>query len=323
MQLTKKLVTRIVIAVIVLIVIGFVMWKFTGKSKYTVENIIAKTGEAETTLYDSLAACQNTFTTNTLGKLVVHSGISCTDSTVTVTSLLPHQYTVGTQIYVQGVSTDGTTTTTSTGYNTLLTTPVTVTGVSNNHAFAYNAIGGSCAGTITQNGYSWSAANNDTVSPLNDTRVACITGKVGDYMNAKCTYTTTNPTETDPNRQYYTTYQSDLALIVDAYANKILTAPDTATPTTASKSMLQTARQADYTGATRKYLNAVCPGYYAQTNSSDPGSTLVTGIPGSPYNGYQSSTSDTSGVVGFNPSLVTDENVLNWAKYASKTDANA
>ena len=331
MQLTRKLVTRVVISVAILIVVAFVIWKMKRKSNYTVESIKAGTsGSVEYSLYSNLAACQNTFTESTLGDVVVHDSISCTNSVVSVHTILPHSYTTGSTIYVQGVSSDGTTMETSKGYNTNPGVPKSVT-VTDNRTFTYTAVDGTCSASpvITQNGYSW-LSTKDNVNTANVTRTTCITSNVSTFMDAKCKWTSVTPTsaagatqeQVDAYNAYAVGNSSNLGIIKDAYANLILVAPQTPSATKASAAQVKAAREADFTAATRKYLNTVCPGYYAQTSTVNPATGAVANFPNTPYNSYASTTTQTTGVVGFNPAQVTDANILAWVPYASEVVNN-
>jgi hypothetical protein len=333
---TKKLISKIAIGVAILIVIGFIIWKIRGKSTYTIESIKnGAPGSLEYSFYSNLSTCQNTFTETTLGSVVAHESISCTGITVTVGTLLPHQYVQGDTIYVQGVSSDGTTMLITKGYNTT-STPVSVATVTDSHTFTYTAVNGSCSAagspTITQNGYSWKSGNSD-VNDRNNTRDVCISSNVSTYMDGKCKWAgNAKPTDNDSGANgeqiaayntYATGVNSDLGIIKDAYANLLLTAPTVATAAKASQEQIKSAREADFTAATRKYLNTVCDGFYAQTTGTDgnPATGQVDGFPNTPYNSYTNRITETTGRIGFNPSLVTDTNIIAWANYASARDA--
>jgi hypothetical protein len=328
MALSKKFLTRLAIGVVVAIVVLFIIWKIRNKSTYTVTSL--KTGAAgslEASFYSNISTCQNTFTLNTLGSVVVHSNLTCAAGTVTATTILPHKYTGTSTIYVQGASSDATSTGSTFGYNTT-GTPVTVTPDGTDvRKFTYPAVGGSCSSTpqLTSNGYSWLSTDTATAS-ANVTRETCITSNVQNYMNLKCTWTTygNKPTASDGAAYTaYTAYQANLTKVKDAYANIVLTAPSAPTATKASIAQVQAAREADFTAATRQYLNAACPaGYYLQTSGVDPGSAAATLVPNSPYSGYVADTAATTGVNGFNKTLITDLNILNWAKYASTVGAD-
>ena len=325
MQLSRKLVTRVVVVVAILVVLGLFVWKMSSKSKYTIESIKAGAeGTPEGILYSTLATCQNTFTESTLGSVVVHDSITCTGQTVTAHTVLPHKYTNGSTIYIQGVSTDGTTIETAKGYNTLPGVAAQVT-VTSNREFTYPAVGGSCGGpSITQNGYSW-LSTYDNVNTANVTRTNCITTAVSTFMTAKCKWAGGNTVPTAADGDAYTAYTayaigetSSLGVIKDAYANLLLTAPTTPTATKASAAQIKAAREADFTAATRKYLNTVCDGYYAQTSTINPAVNVVPNYPNTPYKDYKNTTTQTTGEIGFNPSQVTDANILAWSQYASE-----
>jgi hypothetical protein len=329
MALSKKFLSRLAICVAVAIVILFIVWKIRNKSKYTVTSL--KTGAAgslEASFYSNVSNCQNTFTLSTLGSVMVFSALTCDTATkkVTALTLVPHKYTSGQTVYIQGASSDGTTTDSTFGYNTKSGVPVAVTpDATDVRKFTYDAIDGSCstAPALAQFGYSWLSTDTTTAS-ANVIRETCISSNVQTYMDNKCPWTSKTPATTDTTAYAaYTAYQTNLTKVKDAYANIILTAPSAPSATKASLAQIQAAREADFTAATRMYLNAACPvGYYAQASGTDPGSAAATKIPNSPYSGYVADTAATTGVNGFNKTLITDANILNWAKYSSTVGAD-
>jgi hypothetical protein len=322
MALSKKLMTRIVIGVVVAIVILFIIWKFRGRSNYAADTLsTASAGTPEASFYSNLATCQNTFTASTLGSVSVNSAIDCANGTVTVWTLLSHPYTTGSSIYVQGVSSAGTTRDVTVGYNTVTGTPVTVDSVLGTHKYTYKAIGGTCTAntspTITQMGYSW-VSTNDDVNGKNATRTDCITSNVQTYMDGKCPWTSRDPTS-GTELTALTAYKNNIAAINDSYDNFVYTAPGTATAGKPTLDMIQAARQADYTGATRLYLSTVCPDYYRQTSGAtgyNPASTADPKLPNTPYMDYTGPTA-AANTVGFDKTRVTLANIITWAKYAS------
>ena len=330
MALSKKFLTRLAIGVSVAIVILFIIWKIRNKSKYTVDSLrTGAAGSLEASFYGNVSACQNTFTLSTLGKVMVFSSLTCTGSTVTATSLVPHNYTGTSTVYIQGASSDGLTIGSTFGYNTRVGTPVTVTpDATDVRRFTYPAIGGSCSTTpaLSQFGYSW-LSTDTTTSSANVVRETCISSNVQSYMSSKCKWATPTvpggsvaiPVAADGAAYTaYTAYQANIKKVSDAYANIVLTAPTVPTATQAGLVQIQEAREADFTGATRLYLNAACPtGYYAQVSGFDPGVEAEALIPNSPYNTYVADTAATTGVNGFNKTLITDANILNWARFAS------
>jgi hypothetical protein len=329
MALSKKFMSRLAIGVAVAIVILFIVWKIRNKSKYTVASLKAgAAGTLEGSFYSNVSNCQNTFTLSTLGSVMVFSGLTCDAATkkVTAMTLVPHKYTAGQTVYIQGASSDGATTDSTFGYNTKSGVPVAVTpDATDVRKFTYDAIDGSCSTVpaLAQFGYSWLSTDTTTAS-ANVIRETCISSNVQIYMDNKCPWTSKTPETTDTTAYAaYTTYQANLTKVKDAYANIILTAPSAPSATKASLAQIQAAREADFTAATRMYLNAACPaGYYAQASGTDPGSAAATKIPNSPYSGYVADTAATTGVNGFNKTLITDANILNWAKYASTVGAD-
>ena len=325
MALSKKFMSRLAIGVAVAIVVLFIVWKIRNKSTYTVASLkTGASGSLEGSFYSNVSNCQNTFTLSTLGSVMVFSGLTCTNGVVAATTLVPHKYTAGQTVYIQGASSDGTTTDSTFGYNTKSGVPVTVTpDATDVRKFTYPAVGGSCSSTpaLSQFGYSWLSTDTTTAS-ANVIRENCISSNVETYMANKCPWTSKTPATTDTTAYAaYQTYQANLTKVKDAYANIILTAPSAPSGTKASLTQIQAAREADFTAATRLYMNAACPGYYAQ-GSVDPGTTAAPKIPNSPYNGYVADTAATTGVNGFNKTLITDANILNWAKYSSTVGAD-
>ena len=329
MALSRKFMSRLAIGVAVAIVILFIVWKIRNKSKYTVTSLKAgAAGSLEGSFYSNVSNCQNTFTLSTLGSVMVFSGLTCDAATkkVTAMTLVPHNYTAGQSVYIQGASSDGATTDSTFGYNTKSGVPVAVTpDATDVRKFTYDAIDGSCSTVpaLAQFGYSWLSTDTTTAS-ANVIRETCISSNVQIYMDNKCPWTSKTPATTDTTAYAaYQTYQTNLTKVKDAYANIILTAPSAPSATKASLAQIQAAREADFTAATRQYLNAACPaGYYAQASGTDPGSAAVPMIPNSPYSGYVADTAATTGVNGFNKTLITDANILNWAKYASTVGAD-
>jgi len=331
MALSRKFMSRLAIGVAVAIVILFIVWKIRNKSKYTVTSLeTGAAGSLEASFYSNVSNCQNTFTLSTLGSVMVFSDLTCdttkTPNIVTAMTLVPHKYTGTSTVYIQGASSDGTTTGSTFGYNTLPGTPVTVTpDATDVRKFTYPAVGGSCSTTpaLAQKGYSW-LSTDKTTADANVVREQCISSNVQTYMDNKCPWTSNTPATTDTTAYAaYQTYQTNLTKVKDAYANIILTAPSAPSATKASLAQIQAAREADFTAATRQYLNAACPaGYYAQASGTDPGSAAVPMIPNSPYSGYVADTAATTGVNGFNKTLITDANILNWARFASTVGAD-
>ena len=335
MALSKKFLARLAIGVAVAIVILFIVWKIRNKSTYTVASLrTGAAGSLEASFYSNVSNCQNTFTLSTLGNVMVFSNLAC-DKTVTpnrviATTLVPHKYTGTSTIYVQGASSDGTTTGSTFGYNTKQGVPVTVTpDATDVRKFTYPAIDGSCSTTpqLSSNGYSFLSTDTNTAG-YNITRETCITTNVQTYMDSKCYWAKNTPSSTAATGSAeaaayaaYSTYQANLTKVKDAYANIMLTAPSTPS-SKASKDQIEAAREADFTGATRLYLTTACPGYYAQTTGVDPGTGAAPLVPNSPYNGYVADTAATTSVNGFNKTLITDANILNWARYVSTQGAD-
>lgn len=304
-----------IIAGAVLIVLALILWRWWSRSTYTVTGVTSGAAAPEGPLYSNLAQCTNTFIQSAITSLTVHTGtpVCDTQGNVTVTTLLSHSYNVNDQIYVGGVSTDGTTL--STNINGL----ATVTQKAGPNSYAYKA-GGPCSpvGTLLGNpGYSY--RSNDTVTRgLDQVRSDCYASNVSSYMNVRCTWTPAQPNAAGitPN-----TYASDIAAINAAYNPVILQLSVQGGAATVAQAEL--ARKADYTSAIRKFYQTVCPpGYYAVTTALDPGSAVPATNPNyypqAPYSSYSSSSS--TGLTGgswFDASKITPTNIATWATYAT------
>ena len=147
------------------------------------------------------------------------------------------------------------------------------------------------------------------------------------------------PTAADDPRSHaaYMTYQDDIKAIQQAYApiiariqqsnqtgseafpKGVYTPGGTTIPTfsvTNANKIVEAARKADLAGATRKYLASVCPGFYGQQSGETQTDYSAT---------YKAWVRDTTASTvktarKFIPSLVTDANIMKWAKFAG--DAN-
>lgn len=102
--------------------------------------------------------------------------------------------------------------------------------------------------------------NVDNLNNPNDaTFTTCITNKTADYVASMCPWITNTPTSATASSAVVsakTTFDNDIAIIKTAYTALQNGASADLTP------IVNAARRADITGATRKYLTAVCPSYY-------------------------------------------------------------
>ena len=113
MKLSRKDIRNLIIAGVVLVVIGLIIWRWKFKSNYTVASITSGTANSpESNLYSNLSLCQNNFVNQWISTtLSTHANIYCDSGVVYVTADEAHGYTNGNLVTVQGVSSDGTTTT--------------------------------------------------------------------------------------------------------------------------------------------------------------------------------------------------------------------
>jgi hypothetical protein len=335
MKLSRKDIRNLIIAGVVLVVIGLIIWRWKFKSNYTVASITSGTANSpESNLYSNLSLCQNNFVNQWISTtLSTHSNIYCDSGVVYVAADEAHGYTNGNLVTVQGVSSDGTTTTK--GFNG---DGISVTKI-NDFKFSYSAVGGTCTpstkaaswtvvdagATNAAQGFSWLTSETAT-STSNANRVNCMTSNITAFMSAKCpyaTYSSTAPTDS-AIAVYYNTYIADKDKIVAAYSRILASASSGTTPT---RETVLAARKADLTAALRKYLSQACTSFYASsTLSADPGTASTTGYVTSPYNGFTASATSalktaatsTQGAL-FNGGLITTTNITNWALYASYT----
>jgi hypothetical protein len=164
-------------------------------------------------------------------------------------------------------------------------------------------------------------------NPNSTTFDNCIKTQTEAYVKSMCPWTesTNVPTQaTAPSTvwQAKQNFDADVAAIRDAYVGLQNSVSTDLTP------VLNAARRADLTGATRKYLSAACPGYYAPA----AGGTVPAG-----YTTWRTSLTtlpnpaSTGIVTYFDASLVkftntTEKNnvrdrLVEWAKYATSDTA--
>lgn len=150
---------------------------------------------------------------------------------------------------------------------------------------------------------------------------ACITAKTSDYVKSMCPWTTNNPTS-GSLLTAYNTFLNDSAAIRSAYNGLINSITDAV-----GISAVNAARKADLTGATRKYLSTVCPGFYAPpAGGTDPGAN------GGEYqNWVQGSGAQANKTYYFDSSKVSFSdaatktaavnNIKKWAQFAASSTA--
>ena len=152
------------------------------------------------------------------------------------------------------------------------------------------------------------AAETAATAALNE----CISSNVISYYNARCPYLIPDADGKYPALKggagapvnTYNAYKADIDAINATYTPLIAAAGQTY-----SVSVIQAARKADFTGATRKYFATLCPDLYS--NSSD--TTTQTLYAGWTRTGVTSTTP-----YGWNAANVTLDKIWEWAKYAGQ-----
>jgi hypothetical protein len=140
----------------------------------------------------------------------------------------------------------------------------------------------------------------------------CISSNVVAYYNARCPFLPQGTGTTGAltgagnilngtSNVAYMAYKTDIDAINAVYTPLIAAAGQTA-----STLVIQAARKADFTGATRKYFATLCPDLYSNTM----GNTLQT-----TYTGW---TRSSTAAYGWDSSLVTTARIWEWAKYAGQ-----
>ena len=154
----------------------------------------------------------------------------------------------------------------------------------------------------------------NTADPNANTKVNnCISSNVVSYYNARCPFlpapgsttvgalTGTGNILNGTSNVAYMAYKADIDAINAVYTPLIAAADQTY-----STLVIQAARKADFTGATRKYFATLCPDIY--TNSA--GSTAQT-----TYLGW---TRSSTAAYGWDSTLVTPTRIWEWSKYAGQ-----
>jgi hypothetical protein len=163
----------------------------------------------------------------------------------------------------------------------------------------------------------------------------CVSGKVSTYIQTKCSYTNgEQPAATDTTgRTAWAAYQTNIRAIRDAYTNEITAGASDA----AYLSIVQAARKADLTGATRQYLATACPsttsgpGFYTPadygtsiTTDATTGQSTVTPTtatyPDPVSTKYSSWTTTANAGYGFDAMRITRANIIAWGIGAALLD---
>lgn len=161
-------------------------------------------------------------------------------------------------------------------------------------------------------------AKNSNVSTAEADLTNCISSNVSAYYRLRCPFLPDDTGATltagqDPlqgggnilggtSNAAYVAYTNDIKIINDAYTPILAAANQTPTQV-----IIQAARKADFTGATRKYFASLCPDLYSNTT----GDTTLQSL----YTGWTSAATNSS-AYGFMPSNVTAVRIWEWAKYA-------
>jgi hypothetical protein len=141
----------------------------------------------------------------------------------------------------------------------------------------------------------------------------CISSNVTAYYNARCPFLPASGTAGaitgaggivgGTSNVAYMAYKADIDAINAVYTPLIAAAGQTY-----SVNVMQAARKADFTGASRKYYATLCPDIYSNASSS----ALTT-----QYLAWTRSATDTSSY-GFQASRVTPANIWQWAIHAGQ-----
>jgi hypothetical protein len=192
-----------------------------------------------------------------------------------------------------------------------------------------------------QTAYSTAISAGTAAATAQATLKTCVSGHVTTYIQSKCTYTNgiqpDATTATPATTAAWAAYQANIKVIRDAYIPLVdAAATDTACPLT----LVQAARKADLTGATRKYLTTVCPsttsaGFYtpagygttvttdAATNASTITDNANVSYPDPVSEKYSSWTSAANAGYGFDVARITKANVIAWGLGAATIADNA
>lgn len=196
-----------------------------------------------------------------------------------------------------------------------------------------------------QTAYSQAIVAGTAPATAQATLKTCVSGKVSTYVQAKCPYTNGiqpgatggGPATTDTTAAW-SAYQRNIGIIRDAYAEQITAASATPSDAAYPLTLVQAARKADLTGATRQYLATACPsttgpgfyteaGYDTTITTDAAGATTVTPktvtYPDPVSAKYKSWTGAANAGYGFDPARVTRANIIAWGLGAGLIADNA
>jgi hypothetical protein len=194
-----------------------------------------------------------------------------------------------------------------------------------------------------QTAYSTDISNGVVAATAQATLKTCVSLKVSTYVQTKCPYTNGiqpgatdgGPVTTDTTAAW-TAYQENIRSIRSAYKSQVTAGASEVTYLT----VVQAARKADLTGATRKYLSAVCPstttaGFYTPagygttiTTDAATGASTITDdatvtYPDPVSEKYSSWTSAANAGYGFDAARITRANIEAWGVGAATIADNA
>jgi hypothetical protein len=197
-----------------------------------------------------------------------------------------------------------------------------------------------------QTAYSQAIAAGTAEATAQGTLKTCVSGKVSTYVQTKCPYTNGiqpgatggGPATTDATAAW-TAYQANIGIIRNAYTVEITAASATPADAAYPLALVQAARKADLTGATRQYLATVCPstttgpgfytpaGYDTTITTDANGATTVTPktvtYPDPVSTKYKSWTGTANAGYGFDPARITRANIIAWGLGAATIADNA
>ena len=337
MSLDEKMIKRLIVCMVIFIVVVFIAWRWRTKSKYVYPETTTAVGTFTVTVISTVSATATAPSYLKVKTSTPHGFVASGSARDTVifrgftganTGLnSPRQMILynasglaadGTEFAVlvppTVVPTFNTGITVETGYNNyknLLQAAVTTYNQSVNDS----ALGIYLAGTSTKTA-------SDALALTN--KQAAYAAASTEYVTNKCPYGSQNndyyldpsgsgkpAIPNDPARALYDTYrltsgkgiskiQNDYNSIITSSTSTAVTAPDYYKNTT----VVQQARKADITGATRAYLSTVCPGFYTDTTGSTVETTFRTWDIGATTYGYNAPTTS---------------KINNWATYAVDT----
>jgi hypothetical protein len=197
-----------------------------------------------------------------------------------------------------------------------------------------------------QTAYSQAIVSGTAEAAAQATLKTCVSSKVSTYIQAKCPYTngvepgaTNGGPATTATTAAWTAYQANIRIIRDAYAAQITAASATPSDATYPLTLVQAARKADLTGATRQYLATACPsttgpGFYTPagydstiTTDATTGDSTVTPktvtYPDPVSTKYKSWTGAANAGYGFDAARVTKANIIAWGLGAGLIADNA